>query len=422
MKINRTIAPPTKILENLNLPIAEKHILNNKINMYVVNAGVEPIAKIDVVFNAGLIMQVKKAQAIFTASMLTEGTKNRSGKKLADDLDFYGAYFQTRSNADDAVATLFTLTKHLNNSLPLFLEALNASFFPQKELKVLQQNSIQKLKINNKKNEFISRKRFYEKIFGSEHNYTVNHTEEDIKALTQQDLTSFFELNYNLGIKYILVSGGIKPKTTYQIIEEIKKWPFSSNPNSPISQIQTQPGKYFFTNAKSVQCSIKIGMPTINRSHSDYTKLQFINLLFGGYFGSRLMKNIREDKGLTYGIYSVLESFHQTGCWYISTEINGDLKEKGLFEIYAEIEKLKTNQFTQDELNAGKNYYLGSILRGIDGAFSIAERNKILIDYNLNDNYYNNLVNMLNTITTIELQELSNKYFNSNFIEVVVGK
>lgn len=421
MTLNRAVAPPYSDNLNIQLPIATQEDLGGGIKLFVVNAGVEPIAKIDVVFNAGLSAQLHKAEAIFTAAMLSEGTSVRSGKALADALDFYGAYFQVRCNADDSVATLYCLTKHVKNCLPLFFEALFLSVMPEKELKVVLDNSVQKLRVNLKKNSFLARNHFYDHVFGANHPYAVNQTEDDIKAITRNKLINHFESNYKNGIKYLVVAGKIDNETIVSIRNEFHNWHFKSNNINQVAEINTTAGKYFYTKKGSVQSAIKIGKATINRKHKDYAVLQLFNLLFGGYFGARLMKNIREEKGLTYGIYSVLESYMQTGCWYISTDMNNELRTEGVEEIYKELNNVLQDGFSNEELLSGKQYFIGSLLRGMDGVFSIAERNKLVIDYELSNNHYTELVNTINKTTNKELIDAANQYISTNLVEVVVG-
>lgn len=422
MTLNRAVAPPYSDNLDIQLPIAEVEELAGGIKLYVVNAGFEPIAKIDVVFNAGLSSQLHKAEAIFTAAMLSEGTSLRSGKELADALDFYGAYFQVRCNADDSVATLYCLNKYVGNCLPLFFEALFLSVMPEKELKVVLDNAVQKLRINLKKNSFLAKNYFYDHVFGTNHPYAVNQTENDIYAINRSMLLSHFENNYKNGIKYLMIAGKVENKTIDSIKNEFKNWNFNSNIKNNKSEIKTSAGKYFYNKKGSVQSAVRIGRTTINRMHDDYAVLQLFNLLFGGYFGARLMKNIREDKGLTYGIYSVLESYLQTGCWYISTDINNELRNKGIEEIYKELHNVLEYGFSDEELASGKKYFIGSLLRGMDGVFSIAEKNKLLIDYNLNNNHYSELVNTINKCTNKDIIHAANQYISTKLVEVVVGE
>jgi predicted Zn-dependent peptidase len=172
----------------------------------------------------------------------------------------------------------------------------------------------------------------------------------------------------------------------------------------------------------SVQSAIRIGKKLFNRNNPDFREMQLLNLILGGYFGSRLMKNIREEKGLTYGIYSAIESYPNDACWYIDTEINNDLCELGVEEIYKEVKLIRTVKICEDELRTAKNYLLGSFLRSIDGPFSLADRFKILKDYNLNYSYFYEYIEIIKKSTADNLIILANKYLNEEtFTKVIVG-
>ena len=173
---------------------------------------------------------------------------------------------------------------------------------------------------------------------------------------------------------------------------------------------------------KAAQATLRVGRKIINRAHPDYRKLQLVNLVLGGYFGSRLMKNIREDKGLTYGIYSVLESYLDDGCFYVEADVNNDKTKIAIDEIYKEINILCTDLVPEKELHTAKNYLLGSLLRSIDGPFTIMDRNRILLDYGFNKNYYEEFIDIINTTTAEEIRDLCNKYLKpENLVEIVCG-
>jgi predicted Zn-dependent peptidase len=424
MSLNRKSAPQFHLIESLTFPDFEILETKNGFKIYSLKAGSQPVIRLDLVFNAGLIMQLKNEESAFTASMLSEGTKNRSALNLAESLDYFGSYFQSRSNADDAVATLYCLEKHLENCLPLFLEAITDSVFPEKELDIQKKNSLQKLLVNEKKNSYLCRKHFYKNTFGSEHPYAAFSSKENLEKIDRNGLIAFHRNNYLSGLKYLMLSGSFSNNALALIDSSVSGLNFSlPTLETQTPAIETQVGKVFIEKSDSVQSAIRIGKISISRMHEDYRKLQFLNLIFGGYFGSRLMKNIREDKGLTYGIYSVLEPFKETSIWYIDSDINTKNREQGLLEIYKEMKQIREIQIPQNELETARNYYLGSFLRSLDGPFSLADRLKIMIDYQLPQNYYPDFVSVLNNVTALELQELANKYLGEeNIVELVVGK
>ncbi|MDP1727406.1 MAG: pitrilysin family protein [Bacteroidota bacterium] len=424
MSLERNIAPQFHKVKDLHFPEYQKIEIKTGIDLYAIKAGTEPVIRLDLVFNAGLTRQLKKAESSFTAQMLSEGTSKKTASALADALDFYGAYFQTRSNADDAIASLYCLEKHLKSCLPIFIEALVDSIFPPKELDIIRKNSIQKLLVNEKKNNYLCRKVFYQKLLGAHHPYAGFSEKADLENLNLDDLKSFYKTNYLSGLKFLILSGNFSEITLGYIHESIKTC-LLQNSIEPRggAAISTILGKHFVEKNDSVQSAIRIGKLSIERAHPDYRKLQLLNLIFGGYFGSRLMKNIREDKGLTYGIYSVLESFQQTSVWYIETEINTKNREQGLTEIYKELAAIRNEPIGAHELEVAKNYMLGSFLRSLDGPFSLADRLKIIIDFGLSKDYYAEFVHIINSMSPEALMAISNKYFSAeNIVEVLVGK
>lgn len=424
MSLERNIVPRFHKVKNLHFPEYQVVDIKTGIHLYAIKAGTEPVIRLDLVFNAGLTRQLKKAESSFTAQMLSEGTSLKTASELADALDFYGAYFQTRSNADDAIASLYCLEKHLKSCLPIFIEALVDSIFPSNELDIIRKNSIQKLLVSEKKNNYLCRKAFYQKLLGANHPYAGFSEKTDLENLNLDDLKSFYKLNYLSGLKYLVLSGNFSEITLSYIHESIKNCLLENRigPNGGAA-ISTSIGKHFIEKNDSVQSAIRIGKVSIDRAHPDYRKLQLLNLIFGGYFGSRLMKNIREDKGLTYGIYSVLEPYQQTSVWYIDTDINTKNREQGLQEIYKELALIRNEPIGADELEVAKNYLLGSFLRSLDGPFSLADRLKIIIDFGLSKDYYSEFVHIINDMTPDALMVISNKYFSTeNIVEVLVGK
>jgi predicted Zn-dependent peptidase len=423
-QLNRSVAPGFYAIEKLVFPEYQKIEIKNEVFLYALKAGTQAVIRLDLIFDAGLVRQLQSAQANFTASMLSEGTPTKSAFALAEALDYYGSYFQTRANADDAVATLYCLEKHLSKCLPLFMEALTESIFPEKELDIQKKNSLSKLSVNEKKNGYLCKKHYYKNIYGANHPYAAFSNAENIQAISRETLQQFYQNNYIQGLKYVMISGQFSESSITLISTHIKNSKFEPKQfQQPVLNSLLNPGKHFIEKSDSVQSALRIGKSSISRSDADFRKLQFLNLIFGGYFGSRLMKNIREDKGLTYGIYSVLEPNLYGASWYIDTDINTKNRTAGIEEIYKEIEIIKTQPIPSEEINTAKNYYLGSFLKSLDGPFSLADRLKIIIDNNLTDNYYPEFVSILNNTTAQDLQGLANKYFSTDdIVEVVVGK
>lgn len=409
-------------IDKIYIKEAVEHTFANGVNLYSINASNEEVIKIDFVFDAGAMSQTMKSQANFTSKMLSEGTSKYTAAELAENLDFFGAYFQTRSTTEESIITLYCLNKHIKNCLPFIIEILTDSVFPITDLEILKKNTIQNLKVNEQRNSFLVRRAFNEAIFGKDSTYGSYSKEEDIKQIKQKDLINFYKNHYQKGIKYILASGFVNENT----IKEIE-YSFGTTQFKPIAATnhiynsqQIVSNKIFIEKPNSVQSAIRIGRQLFNRKHPDFREMQLLNLVLGGYFGSRLMKNIREEKGLTYGIYSTIEAYPYDACWYIDTEMNNDLCEHGVIEIFKEIAKLRNELIGEKELNTAKKYLLGSFLRSIDGPFSLADRFKILKDFDLEYQYFYEFVQIIKKTTAERLMELAQKYFKEEDLTTVI--
>jgi zinc protease len=424
MTPNRKISPNVVEIKSIHIKEAQENILSNGIKLYTINASNEEVIKIDLVFDAGINVQNFKSQANFTSKMLSEGTSKYSAAELAEKLDFYGAYFQTKNTTEEAIITLYCLNKHLTNCLPFIVEILTDSIFPENDLEILKKNAIQNLKVNEERNSYLVRRSFNQAIFGENTLYGSYLKITDIESIKREKLVDFYKNHYQKGFKYILASGYVNNETIETINTNFGSNTFKVYDNLAYKYISNdvKPTDLYIDKSNSVQSAIRIGRRLFNRNHPDFREMQLLNLILGGYFGSRLMKNIREEKGLTYGIYSAIEAYPFDACWYIDTEMNNELCETGIKEIYKELAKLRDELIGEKELNTAKNYLLGSFLRSIDGPFSLADRFKILKDFDLEYNYFYEFIEIIKNTTAERLKELANLYLKEeDLTSVIVG-
>jgi predicted Zn-dependent peptidase len=180
--------------------------------------------------------------------------------------------------------------------------------------------------------------------------------------------------------------------------------------------------KYHIQNdAEGVQGAIRIARPFHNRHHPDFMKVSVLNTVFGGFFGSRLMSNIREEKGYTYGIHSYVQNHIHESAWMISTEAGKDVCEATIEEVYKEMKLLREDLVDEDELMLVRNYLIGTLLGDLDGPFQIMGRWKNLVLNNLDGDYFYRSIETIKTISAEELRELAKKYLNpEDFYELVV--
>jgi predicted Zn-dependent peptidase len=223
----------------------------------------------------------------------------------------------------------------------------------------------------------------------------------------------------------IIISGNI-PGTVKAMVNHY----FGESDSGPLKksginkfEINGNENRYGFVEKKgAIQSAIRIGSATINKKHKDYNGLLILDTILGGYFGSRLMKNIREDKGYTYGISSSLVSMYQSGYKIIATEVGKKYTRKTLDEIYKEIRLLQTRPVELHELQVVRSYLAGEMVRMFDGPFALAESFRAVWEFGLDNNYYYDLAKKIKTIEPDEIISLANTYYNiDDLYEIVAG-
>jgi len=425
-QLNRTIAPVIKDATEFNLKLKpyEKYVLDNGVEVYAVNAGTQEVMSVELVFSAGNWFEQQNNIAAATNFLIKNGTKNKTAFQLNEHFDYYGSHLTRGCYNETANIVLHCINRHLATHLPVVAELITDAIYPQHELDIYRQNMKQRLTVNLKKCDFVAGRLIDEYVFGKNHPYGVYSNKEDYDALQQEQLQAYYKQYYTEG-KCIIFAAGLLPadfaqqlnSTIGQLPLNKKEMPGIVHPLTPAEQM-----KYRITNdANGVQGAIRLAQPFPNRHHPDFQKVQVLNTLFGGFFGSRLMSNIREDKGYTYGIHSYILNHISTTAWMISTEAGRDVCEATITEVYNEMRDLREELVDEEELQLVKNYLIGTILGDLDGPFHIIGRWKNLILNGLDENYFYNSVNIIKTISAKELQDLANKYLQpEKFYELVV--
>ncbi|MET0462216.1 MAG: pitrilysin family protein [Chitinophagaceae bacterium] len=422
--LNRNIAPPIVDAVNFNLQLKpyQKFTLKNGVEVYSVHAGAEEVMAIEWVFRAGNAYEDSNLVAATTNFLLKNGTSTSTAFQINEHFDYYGSYLNRACYNETATLSLHTLTRHLEQLLPSVRELLTDATMPQEELDIYRQNMKQRLKVSLKKADFVAGRLIDVYLFGEKHPYGKYSSAEDFDALQQEQVKSFYKKYYQQGKLIIFVSGRLPAN-----LEELLNKYFGDLPNNEVPQldIPSAPAtekKYRVTNdADGVQGSIRLARQFPNRHHPDFLKVQVLNTLFGGFFGSRLMENIREDKGYTYGIHSYLQNHIAQSAWMVTTEAGRDVSEATIGEIHKEMKLLREELVDEEELLLVRNYMMGSILGDLDGPFQIMARWKNIILNNLDEQYFYNSINAIKTVSAEELQELAQKYLNpEDFYELVV--
>lgn len=407
---------------HLQLKAADKFTLRNGVEVYAVNAGAEEVLSLEWVFFAGNWQEEQNLVAASANFLLRNGTSARTAFQVNEHFEYYGSYLNRACYNETATITLHCLNKHIGELLPVVKELIVDSIMPEEELAIYKQNMKQRLKVSLKKSDFVASRLIDVYLYGEQHPYGKYSKAEDFDILQREQLLQFYDKYYRNG-KLILFAAGKLPVNLESLLNEH----FGDLPNKPavLKAIQPQPAaekKFRITNdTAGVQGSIRIARPFPNRHHPDFVKAQVLNALLGGFFGSRLMSNIREDKGYTYGIHSYLQNHIHDSAWMISTEAGKDVCEATIAEVYKEMKDLREELVDEEELLLVRNYMMGGILGDLDGPFQIIARWKNIVLNGLDEQYFYNSINTIKTISAEEIKLLAEQYLNpEDFYELVV--
>lgn len=423
--LNRTIAPPIKDAVHFNLQLKpyEHFTLDNGVPVYAVDGGVEDVLQLELVFYAGNWFEQQDLVASATNALIKNGTVNKTAFEINEHFEYHGAFFNKSCYNETATLTLHTLNKHLTNLLPLMQELITEANYPEQELAIYKQNKKQRLLVSLKKSDFVAGRTLDACVYGEEHPYGKRSKAEYYDALTAEALRQYYQQYYVNGQCAIFVAGKMPADIQALLnahfghlslkapVYKLPLWP-----TSPIAERKIR----LQVDANAVQGAIRIGRPAPARNHPDFIKLLVLNNIFGGYFGSRLMSNIREDKGYTYGISSYLQNHMQETMLLVATEAGVDVCQAAIDEVYKEMELLRTELVGEEEMSLVRNYMIGTILGDLDGPFHIIGRWKNIILNGLTEAYFYNNMDAIKNTTAEEIRALAQKYLDpKDFYEVL---
>lgn len=427
MIINRKVPPLISPLNKINIKHPDKINMSNGIPLYIINAGQQDVVRIDILFKGGSWQQSYKLQALFTNRMLREGTKKYSASEIAEKLDYYGAWLELSSSLEYTYITLYSLNKYLPQTLEILESIIKEPLFPEKELSTLIKANLQQFLINLSRVDFIANRSLLSSLFGDENPCGRLVYEEDYEKVTPEKLFKFYNTYYNSKNCSVYLSGKVDDKIIAIIEKHFGQEQFGevNDQLKPISfPINTvKPKRIFSEYQDALQSAVKLGNLTITRHHPDYLKLRVLVTLFGGYFGSRLMANIREDKGYTYGISAGLFFYPETGLLVISSETANEYVDPLINEIYHEIDVLRETKVSEEELSLVKNYMIGEMSRSYESPFSLSDAWIFIHTSDLDNDYFEKSLTTIKETSSADLLHLANKYLNKESLkEVITGK
>lgn len=416
--LNRTIPPPRKTIPYPQFAWPRAYELKTGIPLFALHTSQQPIIRLELVCDAGFWYEPQNGVAYLTAGMLLEGTQDKSAQAISQYIDQYGASCYAQAYEDRFTLTLVTLSKYLVPMLDLFVSLLQEATFPEARLAHKKQRIIQALKVEDSQNSAVARKKFKETLFGANHPYGRHLTPTVIAPITSMHLRDYYQHRLFAGCS-LLVSGHVREKDVQAIQQYLQPVLL---PKSALKQpmwLTQAPAQVHCARTESLQTTIRMGKIVVSKQHPDYVSLVVVNALLGGYFGSRLMRNLREEKGYTYGIYSRLVAHRNASHWLIATEVRQTATQAAIREIKQEIATLRTVPVSKQELTLLRNYMLGAFLAGLNHPFAIMEKFKSVGLHGLSQAYYQQLYATIQGISAPQIMELAGQYLAENSLSTV---
>ncbi|MGB1294770.1 MAG: M16 family metallopeptidase [Flavobacteriales bacterium] len=423
MSLDRTIIPAQNPIEAPKYLNAEVRRLKNNTKLHLFSKEDELLSSVTLKFNGGFTSTKNGLDLGLLKNLILSETKNYPNASLNEELDFYGAYFQVVPNFENVEIQVICLNRYLPEVLELVKEIITNAKFVESDFKTEVEKKKQHFEVSKKKVSYLGKQALQNALFGDKHIYGKQREVEDYENISLEDVSNL----YNGLIKNKPFELFLTGKFTQEDIELCERLLIPENPDE-IQNLRLNNTIVHKTNVDNVvvdeamQSYVSVGFSCPNSSHPDYLKWKVVNTILGGYFGSRLMKNIREDKGYTYGIGSQLLHRKDSGMFKISTEVGSEHVEDTLRQINKEINLMKTELISEDELNLVKNYLLGSVLQSSDGIMQQAAMYKNLYYQGFSWERMETFISTIKNITASEILALSKTFFEENqFVQIVAG-
>ena len=420
--LDRNIQPKTFPISEFKPVKPVFHTLKNSMPFTGLHDKNMTLLRLDIRLKAGSYFQQKQAVSQATIKLLPEGTLSLSGDKIAEMLDYAGAYYEISPERDFVSFSVYFPKSATQTVLPIIGTLFTEATFPKDKIEILKNNLKRNLAVNLEKTSYLAYAKFAACAFGENHPYGVSLQMEDIDRLERDDIVDFYQNYFHAGNIRLFAAGNIDDELLKILENTFGNIPHKEPAVQKNIPIESTEKKVIVQKDNTVQSSICIGKRLFSYTHPDWAAMSVLTTILGGYFGSRLMTNIREDKGLTYGIYSYMSSLQQDGLFLIRADVNKENVQEATDEIYKEIQKLSDSPIPQEELDLVKNYLFGSLLRNFDGIFMQIDRSILLSDYHLSLSYWEHYIEVVRNINVQELQELAKTYLKpKSMIEVVAG-
>ncbi len=414
--------PILTVPAHVDLPEPECLTARNGCRLYHLRADDFEVARVSFVFRAGTACQRRPFTASATANLLSEGSARSTGREIAERLDFLGAWFGVSADRDCVYLNFASLTRLLPRTLEIAAEILLEPAFPEREVRTYADNRREQLAIERRKVDVAARERFTQCLFGEEHPYGIAYDEAEYDTLTRADLDEHYRRMYVASNCFAVCSGRLEPEHVDAVLRILEVLP--ARPVEPVAFPPAQTRhEDFVERAGAVQSSLRLGRLLFPRNHPDFVGMQVLATLLGGYYGSRLMTSLREERGYTYGVMATIVNFEHAGYLAVATDVGRENTADALAVCRAEFDRLRHERVGAGELEMVRRMMTGEMMRILDGPFGIADATIENILCGTDNASIDRNLQTIRSITPDELQRLARQYLDpADIVTVVAGE
>ena len=422
--LDRTTPPAAQPIQFVPFPEPAVYTLSKEVQLYCIQHGNQPVIELQVVFQGGYCYEKTPGVSLFTPKMMNEGTKSYLSAELSELFDFYGVSLAIETAFETIRLSLSALEKQIAQVIPILQEILTSPTFPIDEYDLMLSRVRQAIQVDSRKTSYWARRLSGHLLWGKEHPYGRHIGIDELKQISLDQLIEYHREIFCAENLTLVAVGNFNTENLRQLCEElISKIPLNksvTSSNGTLAPSPNAPGTTTYPVPDTMQSTIRIALPLFKRNHPDYHALRLVNTIFGGFFGSRLMKNIREEKGYTYGIGSSLMCYKYNGMWVIQTETAHEYVQDTLQEINYEVDKLHQELVTAEELEIASNYLLGRMLGSQETPFQISDMFLTQLVNGLPADDWESAYKTIQSVTPAQIRELSQQYLNPNEMRIVV--
>jgi len=425
MTLFRKIAPAVHSVDKIDFIEPIHQLLPGGTSFFTLYGGTQEVVKLDFSFKAGTWYENARLESMMAASLISEGTTAKTAREIADRIDFYGAQLGSIPYYDNNYVSLLSLKKHLPHLLPLLAEIIRDASFPEHEFEIIRQKRKQRALVDAEKVGLVAQRSFLRALMGAGHPYSPIASPEAYDDVTLEGAKSHYLRHYYSANATLFASGDVDEEVQKMIVQNFGAgWgtPFPFKKDQPQVNSSTE-RNYFIERENANQNAISIGKRVPAQHHPDSAGLKLVTTILGGYFGSRLMSNLREEKGLTYGIHASVVSFVRDAIFMIHAEVTSEKTEEAIREIFHEMERLREELVQESELGPLRSFLLGRMLEDFDGPFARSQSFSSLYEAGLEVGYFDKIIHAIKYTTPGQIREIARTYLDpETMYTVAAGK